>query len=455
MASLVVCILGLLLMVSPSLAATSSDIVRSIQDINTRDRIALERSLGREFGLGFQFKDNTKAPMADFLARSVFNGEPPAKASQLSKMVYKGLTTNVPRNQLLELAEMGFSETLTENRLFGGARALAAAENARLPAEVYYDLIRHGMTEGWTGPMLEASVQGLRTAKSRGLDLRKTAIAIVIRFDAGLSGLTPTQAVQQEIAGLRNLRDYNAVHEAIQAGVPADIANEIYQIAREESWTSAQLTGVLEGLQQAVARGLTVEKAALAMIVRIEQGLDVSVKKMVAQELDYVARMDEEQRRLSAIRKDVAAQKRIRRPPPVPVPAIVNLNRDLLRNSILSFYNAPTRYQWGGTSRGQRGTDCSGFVMSCYREQGITVPRVSRDQYKWLDGKSRLVPKKKLSFGDLVFFNANGSGRITHVGMYYENDKFVHSCSSKGVTFTPLYARYYVKRYVGGGRVAD
>ncbi|MBL8028035.1 MAG: C40 family peptidase [Fibrobacteres bacterium] len=57
-------------------------------------------------------------------------------------------------------------------------------------------------------------------------------------------------------------------------------------------------------------------------------------------------------------------------------------------------------------------------------------------------------------FGDLIFFDTNGMGQVSHVGVIYGDGTFVHSCSSVGVTFTPLSNSYFKKRLLALGRVA-
>ncbi|MBD3166686.1 NlpC/P60 family protein [bacterium] len=111
--------------------------------------------------------------------------------------------------------------------------------------------------------------------------------------------------------------------------------------------------------------------------------------------------------------------------------------------SINSFLGVP--YLWGGNTR--RGVDCSGFTRNVYREQGVLIPRVSRDQYR----TGRAV--EDLTYGDLVFFNKNGWGRVTHVGIYVGNGEFAHASCSRGVTVSRLNKHYYRKRYVGARRI--
>lgn len=103
-------------------------------------------------------------------------------------------------------------------------------------------------------------------------------------------------------------------------------------------------------------------------------------------------------------------------------------------------------YRWGGTT--PAGFDCSGFTRYVFASQGITLPRVSRDQYKV--GTS--VAFKNLIPGDLVFFNLSSGNEVSHVGIYIGNGKFISATNTKGITiygFTP----YWAKAYVGARRV--
>ena len=52
------------------------------------------------------------------------------------------------------------------------------------------------------------------------------------------------------------------------------------------------------------------------------------------------------------------------------------------------------------------------------------------------------------------FFNTNGRG-VSHVGVYLGNNKFIHASVSKGVMVNDLFEPYYLKRFVGAGRMDD
>jgi len=110
-----------------------------------------------------------------------------------------------------------------------------------------------------------------------------------------------------------------------------------------------------------------------------------------------------------------------------------------------------TPYVWGGTNL-EKGVDCSGFVYSVMKNFGITLNRGSMYQY------SNGVPVKKdeLLVGDLVFFDTDMNGGISHVGIYMGGGQFIHSSSSKktwGVTISSLYESYYVRVYYGACRI--
>ena len=105
-----------------------------------------------------------------------------------------------------------------------------------------------------------------------------------------------------------------------------------------------------------------------------------------------------------------------------------------------------SRYRYGGTTK--RGIDCSAFVQAIYLSAfAVSLPRTARDQYR----NSRIVSATEMKTGDLVFFNTTGG--ISHVGIYLQNNKFVHASTSYGVTISDMFDPYYLRRFIGVGRI--
>lgn len=103
-------------------------------------------------------------------------------------------------------------------------------------------------------------------------------------------------------------------------------------------------------------------------------------------------------------------------------------------------------YVWGGSTPG--GFDCSGFVQYVFNAHGISLPRVSKQQY----GVGTWVSKSNLKAGDLVFFDTEGNG-VSHLGIYIGNNQFIHASTSKGVIITSLSNTYWAPRYYGAKRI--
>lgn len=105
-----------------------------------------------------------------------------------------------------------------------------------------------------------------------------------------------------------------------------------------------------------------------------------------------------------------------------------------------------TRYVLGGSTKD--GVDCSAFVQAVYSKLfGIAMPRTAKEQYK----TTRSVSRTGLKQGDLVFFATHGSG-VSHVGIYLQNNRFVHASTSGGVMVSDLFEEYWVKHFAGAGR---
>jgi cell wall-associated NlpC family hydrolase len=108
------------------------------------------------------------------------------------------------------------------------------------------------------------------------------------------------------------------------------------------------------------------------------------------------------------------------------------------------------RYRYGGSTP-DTGFDCSGLVRWVFRDHAdIQLPRASRDMS--LMG-SPAVDTDALVAGDLVFFRIDGR-RVSHVGIYVGEGRFVHAPSRGGtVRVDRLDDRYWSRRYAGARRV--
>jgi cell wall-associated NlpC family hydrolase len=110
-----------------------------------------------------------------------------------------------------------------------------------------------------------------------------------------------------------------------------------------------------------------------------------------------------------------------------------------------------TDYHYGGT--GKSGIDCSAFVsLLMSNVYGVSnLPRISTDQYL----QTRRITRPELAEGDLVFFHTLGrQKKVTHVGVYLRNNKFVHA-SISGVMISDMGEGYYATHYVGAGRARN
>ncbi len=107
-----------------------------------------------------------------------------------------------------------------------------------------------------------------------------------------------------------------------------------------------------------------------------------------------------------------------------------------------------TRYKYSGR-KGKGGLDCSGFAKVIYKE---VYQKELKGGSADIFPKTYLLSKEQLEVGDLVFFKIRKS-RISHVGIYLGNNKFVHAAVKGGVRIDSLEAPYYKKTFYRGGRL--
>ena len=108
-----------------------------------------------------------------------------------------------------------------------------------------------------------------------------------------------------------------------------------------------------------------------------------------------------------------------------------------------------TPYVWGGNDL-KSGVDCSGLVQQVYKNFGIDLPRTTYDQVN----SGSPVGIKGLRAGDLVFFDTNGKGQPSHVGIYIGGGKMIDAPRpGKSVEIVDMSKGYYFNHFLGGRRL--
>lgn len=106
-------------------------------------------------------------------------------------------------------------------------------------------------------------------------------------------------------------------------------------------------------------------------------------------------------------------------------------------------------YKYGGKDKS--GTDCSGMVFSIYNNvYGFSLNRSSYDIIQ----NVIKVPIEEAKFGDIVFFKIY-KNRVSHVGIYLGDKKFIHASTQLGVRIDSLEMPYYRDRFYMAGRIKD
>ncbi len=99
---------------------------------------------------------------------------------------------------------------------------------------------------------------------------------------------------------------------------------------------------------------------------------------------------------------------------------------------------------------GPESFDCSGLIQYIFKEKGIKLPRTSKQQSTY----GETVCYTDLEPGDLVFSSTDGSGKVSHVGIYIGNDEMIHAPKPGDVVKKEkINSRYWNKAYLWSKRV--
>lgn len=107
-----------------------------------------------------------------------------------------------------------------------------------------------------------------------------------------------------------------------------------------------------------------------------------------------------------------------------PPPKITGVNGESIVNIAKSMLGVD--YVWCGESKS--GVDCSGLVVYCYRQVGLSVPHQSNS----IKTRGSGVSRSELRMGDVIVYDLKGGdGVADHVAIYAGNGQVIHASSSK------------------------
>jgi lipoprotein Spr len=106
-----------------------------------------------------------------------------------------------------------------------------------------------------------------------------------------------------------------------------------------------------------------------------------------------------------------------------------------------------TAYKYGGCDK--NGIDCSNFAAVIYQK---IYSKSLKGSSAAIFSQCIPVSKNELREGDLVFFKIE-KNTISHIGIYLQNNKFVHATTKKGVMIDDLDEAYYKMYFYKGGRL--
>jgi len=98
-------------------------------------------------------------------------------------------------------------------------------------------------------------------------------------------------------------------------------------------------------------------------------------------------------------------------------------------------------YKYGGKTK--EGVDCSDFTVILYKTIYNKLLEVPSSK---IYSQCNPIDIKEIREGDLVFFKIEGN-KISHVGVYLQNNKFIHASTKKGVIINDLNEEYYKKHF--------
>lgn len=448
----------------------SSDVLRQMleRECINLDKDKLFTLLAAQVG-----KELEKEPATDMLKiiegvikRTDFDGIGEEKTAEIIGLVHGAFMKGAPLDFLDEIFDVAYVNTITIEQLAAAAKALKEFHDSDVPQDIYEEFVYHSIEDGWNPATVPVYTRGLIYGVDRGLSPDKVALILMLDVkNPEYANKPPEQVVMDSIKLVREKEPNNwkpmsqvekdfAQKKDKQRTLEQrkrELDNNIDQ--KERAFVQAQ-SELKELREYPDGKGADVDMDKLNRdLERLLKNLQGEITKYQNQRGSIVAELEATKRVVDQQQAAKEKERRSKRERELSkkqshitaAGKSGRLNTDKLNGAVNRLIGTP--YRFGGDS--ERGIDCSAFTRRVYRSQNVELPRNSREQARVCSS----VAYSSVRTGDLIFFDTSINGNISHVGVYLGGGTFAHASSSKGVTKSSLKEKYYVKRFVKGGRV--
>lgn len=177
--------------------------------------------------------------------------------------------------------------------------------------------------------------------------------------------------------------------------------------------------------------------------VRVQNQIKQQQLEKQKQLAEQKAKEEEQRKQAIAASNKALELKMVQEAAKKPVDKTIIEKGNAIAKYALQFNGNP--YVFGGTSL-TKGADCSGFTQSVYKQFGINLNRVARDQAT----QGYEVSLKDIIPGDLVFYS-DGGNSVTHVAIYIGNGKIIHARTPAhgiGINSMFIMKRLHIRRVI-------
>jgi len=404
--------------------------------------------------------------MEGVVKRTDFDNISEDKTAELISLVYESFKKGAPLEYLDQLFDVAYAKTISVDNLTAAAKALKEFHNSDVPQDIAEEFVYHSLEDNWDPTAMPILTRGLIYGTDRGLTPQK--VALIIMLDVRNGELKKKGADKLVLDGIKLVREKEPQNWKPMKPAEKEMAAKQDRMRKlEELRQMAEANKRQQEIDKKKAeeelrrmRAREADKARVAQQEQEAQRIEMMLRSYQQQILQYQTEQKNIDVGLSAYREQIEREKQQK-------DRDRELNRkkqldDMGQNittrgksgqlDVTALYASVDRYmgvpyRYGGDS--EAGIDCSAFTRRVYRVQNVELPRSSSEQSYVGFGVGEALMRP----GDLVFFDASITGRISHVGVYIGSGVFAHASSSRGVTKSSIRERYYMQRFVKAKRI--